>query len=68
MVENLQHKSKFNCQKLIQMVTVDFYLIPFLFRDGLSWVKRFFRRPIHLRFIIVRIVKTIVHLQERMNR
>ena len=67
MVENLQHKSKFNCQKLIQMVTVDFYLIPFLFRDGLSWVKRFARRPIHLRFI-VRIVKTIVHLQERMNR
>lgn len=49
------------------MVTVDFYLIPFLFRDGLSWVKRFVRRPIHLRFI-VRIVKTIVHLQERMNR
>lgn len=36
MVEKLQHKSKFNCQKLIQMVTVDFYLIPFLFRDGLS--------------------------------
>ena len=49
------------------MVTVDFYLIPFLFRDGLSWVKRFARRPIHLRFV-VRIVKTIVHLQERMNR